>query len=276
MTHLSQAADVDALIFTAGAGIRLLPIVTSISNALISFQFNRAVLSNIVNVFFRFDELSRLHRKVISQRAQERTPAPAIDSIELVDVGFAHERLDPLFVKLDLKITAGDFLLIKGPSGVGKSTLLDIICGLRAPSSGTVLWNGEPISAERSSNSGVFYSPQRPLILPGSVAHNILFSDHDPNSDERRRVQQCLETVNLSDVVATLTGGLDADVGPDGDVLSGGQKQRLALGRALYHEAKLFVLDEAFSGLEEDGKNSNPSIAIVFLPERAYGDFGFS
>ncbi len=255
-TEASSVVGVGDLVFIGGAGARLLPIVTSISNALISFQFNRAALGNITSQICT-DEMM-MHVTYATPNSLRTAPSNAhtVNELNLIAVGHGYETGRSLFEDVDLTLSNGDFLLIKGRSGVGKTTLMDIMCGLRKPASGQVLINGIPTHQADWFSSCVFYSPQQPLIIPGSVLNNVCFSWVDAREEERDRASSCIADVGLSQDIQRFTAGLDADVGPDGDVLSGGQKQRLVLARALYHGAAIFALDECISGLEIDSKHS--------------------
>ena len=255
-TNASSVVGVGDLVFIGGAGARLLPIVTSISNALISFQFNRAVLGNVTSQICTVDMATNVTFATPVSSPTSPPEANMVNDLELKSVGHGYEQGRPLFEDVSLSLAKGDFLLMKGKSGVGKTTLMDIMCGLRKPTSGQVLVNGMPIEQHGWFADRVFYSPQQPLIIPGSVLQNVTFSQASPTDAERSRALSCVADVGLSQDISRLAGGLDADVGPDGDVLSGGQKQRLVLARALYHGAEVFALDESISGLETDSKHS--------------------
>ena len=255
-TNASSVVGVGDLVFIGGAGARLLPIVTSISNALISFQFNRAVLGNVTSQICTGDMATNVTFATPVSSPTSPPEANMVYGLELKSVGHGYEQGRPLFEDVSLSLAKGDFLLMKGKSGVGKTTLMDIMCGLRKPTSGQVLVNGMPIEQHGWFADRVFYSPQQPLIIPGSVLQNVTFSQASPTDAERSRALSCVADVGLSRDISRLAGGLDADVGPDGDVLSGGQKQRLVLARALYHGAEVFALDESISGLETDSKHS--------------------
>lgn len=256
LTNASSSVGSGDLVFIGGAGARLLPIISSVSNALISFQFNRAVLGNVTSQICTRDLVTNLTFAVPVSSTLSTAQPNILKTLELNAVGHGYKKERALFEDVSLSLTKGDFVLIKGKSGVGKTTLMDIMCGIRAPKSGQVLVNGLAIDKQQWFAEKVFYSPQQPLIIPGSILENILFSEASPTEAERCQVQSCINDVGLAEDISRLSGGLDANVGPDGDVLSGGQKQRLVLARALYHGAELFALDEAISGLETDGKHS--------------------
>ena len=255
-TKTSTVVGVGDLVLIGGACARLLPIITSISNALISFQFNRAVIGNVTSQICTDDMAVNVNFASLSPAPNPFTDATKAQCLELRSVGYDYGEGGTLFENVSVSLSAGDFLLITGKSGVGKTTLMDIICDLRAPTAGDIFLNGASIEKPGWLAERVFYSPQQPLIIPGSVLKNVTFSREMPKDAERSRALSCITRVGLLRVIQRLSDGLDSDVGLDGDVLSGGQKQRLALARALYHGAEVFALDEAISGLETDSKHS--------------------
>ena len=253
--NASSVINFAELVFLAGAGLRLLPIVTSISNALISFQFNRAVLTNIVDVVDIDNNVMRGHSLPQAENIDDKVVPDKNLSLTLRQVSFCYEAGNELLSNINVSLEAGDFMLIAGKSGVGKTTLMDIICGARLPTSGSIIHNGVETSEGNPFVSKLFYVPQQPLILPGTILGNVMVSDGSKASeDEINAVLDALSLVGLSDVFGNVSDTVNANVGPDGDKLSGGQKQRLVLARALYHGAEIFALDEVISGLESASK----------------------
>ena len=253
-TKTSTVVGVGDLVLIGGACARLLPIITSISNALISFQFNRAVIGKVTSQICTDDMAENVKFASLSPAPNPFTEATKAQCLELRSVGYDYGEGADLFENVSVSLSEGDFLLITGKSGVGKTTLMDIICDLRAPTAGKIILNGASIEKPGWLAERGFFAPATPII-PGSVLKNVTFSQEVPQDAERSRAS-CITRVGLLRVIQRLPDGLDSDVGLDGDVLSGGQKQRLALARALYHGAEVFALDEAISGLETESKHS--------------------
>ncbi|GAB2765009.1 hypothetical protein GCM10027039_27070 [Terrabacter koreensis] len=180
--------------------------------------------------------------------AQPSSPSPATHCSPNAAFGVGGEvRLErvtyayagsPVPVTRDLSLVAGPGLtVVTGPSGGGKSTLLDLVAGLRVPTAGTV-------AAPRAH-----YVTQRPFLATGSVREALTIGH--PATDEQ--LWESLRAVGVDGVVASLPGGLSADLGDDGFGLSAGQRQRLALARAWLAPETVLLLDEPTAHLDPDG-----------------------
>lgn len=177
-------------------------------------------------------------------------PAEALD-VELKDVFFTHlDNTVPTVRNVSLEIAAGSYVAIVGPSGAGKTTLVDLILGLYKPDSGTVAVGGvEPGELREQLPGLISYVPQRPGLVTGSIANNVALGVPEGDIDEAR-VAEVLERAQLSEFVGALPGGIHSSLGAHSDSLSGGQIQRLGFARALYTRPRLIILDEATSALD--------------------------
>jgi len=151
---------------------------------------------------------------------------------------------------VSLEIPSGEYAAIIGPSGAGKTTLVDLILGLLKPTRGDVrIGNLEPNVLRALAPGLVSYVPQTPGLVSGSIAENIALGVH-PDHIDYDLVRNSVEAAFLTDFIDSLPEGLATSVGKQVDSLSGGQIQRIGLARALYAQPRLLILDEATSGLD--------------------------
>jgi len=156
---------------------------------------------------------------------------------------------------ISLKIEPGSQVAFIGESGAGKSTLADLVLGLLAPTSGSILIEGEsPREFLRKHPGQIGYVPQKPGLVTGSISQNIALGHNKENIDHIR-LSKAISDSHLDGLIASLPQGVDTDIGKRKDELSGGQIQRIGLARALYTQPKLLVMDEATSALDAESEN---------------------
>jgi ATP-binding cassette, subfamily C, bacterial len=170
--------------------------------------------------------------------------------VRLERVDFAYEDA-PVLRDCSLSIAAGSFVSIVGPSGAGKTTLIDLIVGLVRPQRGRVLLDG--VDLEQVDLSAwrhmIGYVPQETLLLHDTVARNVTLGDPELGSTD---VEYALRAAGVWDAVANLPEGIETPVGERGARFSGGQRQRIMIARALAHHPRLLILDEATASLDPE------------------------
>ena len=234
----------------------------------------------------------RLQQGAIAIRTNIGEASPTLDLLEsLVDVKPVLESLDPqefayssfepsIHAKslsltypggnspavsdLSFSVNKGEFIAIVGPSGAGKTTLVDILLGVVIPDSGSILISGlAPLEAIAKWPGGISYVPQNIIIIEGTVRENIALG-YPPNLYPDKLIWDALKVAKLDHFVGSLPNGLDSKVGEGGATISGGQKQRLGIARAMFTKPKLLVLDEATSSLDSQTEEE-VSLAIKSL-----------
>jgi ABC-type bacteriocin/lantibiotic exporter with double-glycine peptidase domain len=205
---------------------------------------------------------SRLKSK--SEISEDELRLPEV--VSLTNVSFSYRRRDTWRIQVpDFSLRIGERLLIVGPSGVGKSTVVDLVLGIISPHTGMIKVNGKVRDTEFSDSNPrieMSYVPQNVYIWPGTLAQNVAFGVF-PSEVNLAKVEKVLRMVRLNNWIETLPSGIHTHLGKNGSDLSGGQKQRIALARALYFETNLLVLDEPTSALDKE----NEKVILDLLDE---------
>ena len=182
----------------------------------------------------------------------------------------------PAVKGISLRIKPGQVVSFVGPSGAGKTTVIDVILGVLEPDSGIVHMQGlSPLDAIKLWPGAIGYVPQDVMISNGTIRQNVCLG-YSSNDVEERDVWQALEVAQMAEFVRELPEGLDTPVGDRGTKLSGGQRQRLGIARAMFTKPKLLVLDEATSSLDgtteasisEAVHNLKGGVTIVMIAHR--------
>lgn len=190
-------------------------------------------------------------KAVSSNEVPSLRPDGAGLSVQVSDITFTHLGQEvPTIKGVSLDIPGGSYSAIVGPSGAGKTTLVDLILGLYDPEAGEIRLDGVDPRLLREQTPGLIsYVPQRPGLVSGTLAENIALGVSREHIDVER-VKQALADAELLNYVESLPEGMWTDIGEHADSLSGGQAQRLGLARALYTQPRLIILDEATSALD--------------------------
>lgn len=160
----------------------------------------------------------------------------------------------PALEGVSLSIPAGSTVALVGPSGAGKTTLVSTLLGFVAPSRGAVTFDGVDVGeVKKASLRRQFAVVSQDIVLfEGSIEANVVYAQPlDP-----ARVERCLRAAQLWDFVQSLPDGMQTNVGTNGARLSGGQRQRLAIARALYKNAPVWIFDEATSALDSESERA--------------------
>ena len=170
--------------------------------------------------------------------------------VEIRDLTFAYDG-QPVLRDVSALVEPGQTLALVGPTGSGKSTLVDLLPRLFDPPPGTVLIDGVdvrriPLNVLRGA---IGYVPQEPFLFSGTVSENVAFGALAPGAG-KVGVEDAIEISCLDQDVEDFAEGFDTRVGERGVTLSGGQKQRVAIARALVMDPRILILDDAFSAVD--------------------------
>jgi ABC-type multidrug transport system fused ATPase/permease subunit len=228
------------------AGFRLLPSISSLVASSSNVRVGAASVAIVRAEVLRAREFS-----VDDGPPPARLPFERELRLDAITFRYPSSEVDVLR-DVDLAMPFGGTLAIVGGSGAGKTTMVDIILGLHQPTRGAVLVDGVDIAEHQASwRQNLGYVPQDTYILDATLMENVAF-DVAAEDVDRDAVIRALDRAQLSELVAALPDGLDAQVGERGTLLSGGQRQRLGIARALYRNPRLLVLDEATSALDNE------------------------
>jgi ABC-type multidrug transport system fused ATPase/permease subunit len=154
---------------------------------------------------------------------------------------------------VELKIEAGKITALVGPSGAGKTTIVNLILKFYPPSAGTILVSGTDIAGISSHElrNKITYVPQEPQLFAMSIESNLLYAK--PEASRKEIEEICVQT-NLLEFINSLPKGFDTEIGERGVQLSAGQKQRIAIARAMLRNPEILILDEATASLDSQNE----------------------
>jgi ABC-type multidrug transport system fused ATPase/permease subunit len=290
--------------------IEVTVVLGSLGIAALQFAVNDAsravaVLSVFIAASTRISPaILRLQQGAVSIKSSIGSAGPTLDLIEeLTDLTLESETVDaidydhdgftgeitlknvsltyptkksPAVSDVSLSIKPGDVVSFVGPSGAGKTTIIDLILGVLEPDSGYVEIQGHPpLGTIRLWPGAIGYVPQDVMISNGTIRQNVCLGYLSSEVAEES-IWRALELAHLAEFVRELPEGLDTPVGDRGTKLSGGQRQRLGIARAMFTKPKLLVLDEATSSLDgtteasisEAVHNLKGGVTIVMIAHR--------
>lgn len=225
------------------AGLRMQPSLQRIVQGLNNIKFSTAPTADLYRDLL-----------LIESRAKEARNAPTLpfeDSLRLEGVSYRYETADrDALSDITLRIRRGEQIGICGPTGGGKSTLVDVIAGLLTPTSGQVLVDQKDIDSNVPGwqrNLGMV--PQMVFLTDDTLRRNIALGIADDQVDEAA-LQEAVRLAQLDGFVASLPNGLQTKVGERGIRISGGERQRIAIARALYSRPQVLIFDEGTSALD--------------------------
>ena len=235
---------------------RILPLCTRIVKVLTGFQYVGKYLEALQESLGRYAALS----KTRADQSQDRKKRLTLNrGIRVEHLSFRYPNGNQIFEDASFSIPAGCSAAIIGPSGAGKTTMLDLLLGLLRPQEGHIWFDDFDMVDERDSQGPcradigalVSYIPQIIYLNDETIRSNVVFMAGLDNQDEERIIE-CLQCAQIWEDVRSMPDGLDTVIGRNGTAISGGQRQRIALARALYKRADLLIMDEATAALDMD------------------------
>ncbi|WP_440928165.1 ATP-binding cassette domain-containing protein [Candidatus Pelagibacter sp.] len=247
MSNQDPSDFLPILALYALSGFRLMPSANRLIGAIQRLKFSRPMID------FLESEIERFHSKEFKNINNQDFNFIFNQKINIKNLVFKYQESEKkIFDNFNLEIKKGEYVIIRGPSGVGKSTLINLILGLLKPISGEILIDNQNIH----KNLGKFYNiighaPQDINLIDDTLMANIAFGCFSEEIDKNRIIKS-ITIAGLKNFVENLPNKLETDVGEKGFKISGGQKQRIGIARAIYTNPKIIILDESTNALDSD------------------------
>lgn len=228
----------------AVAALRLMPSVRGLLAAWTKIRYNRYTVALLHET---------LQEEPVAEPAEPLEQLPFEREVAVRDLSFRYpDSAEPLFEGFSLTIRKGERIGIRGASGVGKTTLFNLLLGFYEPNAGRIEIDGVPLDerSRRAWQRRVGYVSQHLFLIDGSFAENVALGVPNERID-RKRLLEVLQAAQLGELIERLPQGIDTPIGESGCRLSGGQRQRIGIARALYRRADVLLFDEATSALDD-------------------------
>ncbi|QYX56027.1 ATP-binding cassette domain-containing protein [Roseovarius sp. SCSIO 43702] len=251
------ARDVREGVMSAGMLVQFVIYAILVAGSVAALSEIWGELQRAAGATERLVELLGAEDAVRDPAKPEPVPTPVKGALDFDDVQFSYPaRRDlPALRDLTLHIAPGETVALVGPSGAGKTTIIQLLQRFYDPDAGTVSLDGVPLSKmlRRDFRAHMALVPQDPVIFATSARENIRFGRLDATDDE---VEDAARAAAAHDFIKALPEGYDTYVGERGVMLSGGQKQRIAIARAILRDAPVLLLDEATSALDAESEQA--------------------
>ena len=256
----------------AVAALRLMPSIRAVMGAWTSLRYNRYAIDIIRDA------------DILEPVSTEDNSAERLEFADKIVVSNLFFRFEDsqsnVLTDINFEIKKGEKIGINGRSGVGKTTLFNLLLGLYTPTAGAISIDGCPLSDEnrRKWQNAIGYVSQSVFLTDSTLLANIALGCKEEDID-MERINSAIEAASLTEFIASLPNGVNTRIGECGALLSGGQRQRIGIARALYKRAEVLFFDEATSSLDNQTEQSineaivslaeaNSSLTIVVIAHR--------
>jgi ATP-binding cassette subfamily C protein len=236
----------------AVAAIRLMPSVNRIAQGLTALRFHY-VTTEVLYQGLRETQGYDFKQARSAPKRDWSSPLPFERSLMLEHLSYRYPSMPrPAVDDVSLEIPRGHWIAFIGPTGAGKTTLVDLMLGLLVPTAGKIVVDGCNLHDDVAAwQRNIGYVPQDVYMMDDTVRRNVAFGLPEQEIDDER-VWRALCAAQIDKLVRSLPAGLNTMIGQRGDRLSGGERQRLGIARALYRDPKVLVVDEATANLDNE------------------------
>tara|TARA_B100001175_G_scaffold314786_1_gene324832 strand:+ start:2723 stop:4471 length:1749 start_codon:yes stop_codon:yes gene_type:complete len=233
--------------------VALIKIIPSMQKIIQSFQRYSFVKPSIEKIFSDHIFIEKNRNEIIPKGPN----IEFIKNIKISNLSFSYDdRNIDIFKEVEFEIKKKDIIGFTGISGVGKSTMVNLLSGILTPIKGSILIDeNNYLTNLESWQKKISYVTQNPIILDDTIKRNIAFGQDDEKISDKK-ILNVLELANLKDTISQLKNGINTIVGENGLKFSGGQIQRISIARALYANKEILILDEATNALDEETENN--------------------
>lgn len=236
----------------AASAFRIIPNLNSLIKAFQNLNFSETALNDLIEIF---DDGIKIEKNLIDKNIQFK------ENIEIKNLTYGYGK-NYILNDINFVIKKNSMIGLKGDSGSGKSTFVDLFSGLLKPNSGKILVDRVEIneSTVKAWKKKISYIQQTPFVFDESVEFNVSM-ESDPQKINYKKVNEVLKLVNLDNLN-------NKELGESGSNISGGQAQRLAIARALYNKCEIMIFDESLNSLDE--KNKNEILDLIYILRTNY------
>jgi len=248
---IKSSNDLSEVLISIGvfsfAAIKLMPSISLLTSQYQLMKYNIPVVDVL------FEEIKKANQKQNNLLKDKCNLNENFENLNFKDLSFGYENKNKdLFKKINIEINKKDKIGIIGETGIGKSSFINLICGLFDDYSGKIFYNKKEL---RQNNLDIYksffsYVPQHVYLLDDTILNNIIFGVTERKIN-KKKIEKIIKIVELENTINQLPNKLDTIVGEGGSKLSGGQIQRIGIARALYKDRSILILDESTSALDE-------------------------